>query len=229
MFDESHTQHMFTMEPLATRLQVVTNLSEGTVLLDGRPTGALKAGEFQLEPVPVGWHTLQVNSNDVASASLRFEAVAGRAPQDENCGGEGSPGRRGSNLGQEARLVSTGTGSVTLDGRPAGELTRDGLVLGNLGPGTHAVRLQAGREGLDYVIAAGDMPSLSVFMTANRDVGSLVVETRARTTSVCSWMASDGPVLRNKESFALIIFPFASTPFGWRSQGSRVPPRRKSL
>ena len=40
------------------------------------------------------------------------------------------------------------------------------------------MRLQAGRDGLDYVIATGDVPSLSVFMTANRDVGSLVVETR---------------------------------------------------
>ena len=179
MFDKSHTQHMFTMEPLATRLQVVTNLSEGTVLLDGRPTGALKAGEFQLEAVPVGRHTLQVNSKDVASASLRFEAVAGRAPQiEKTVEGKEVQAVAVSNLGQEARLVSTGTGSVTLDGRPAGELTRDGLVLGNLGPGTHAVRLQAGRDGLDYVIAVGDMPSLSVFMTANRDVGSLVVETR---------------------------------------------------
>ena len=177
--DRSNGELAFTLDPIPTKLQVVTNLNDGAVLLDGRAAGALKAGEFQLEPVPAGRHAVQVNSEDGVSALIRFEPVIGKLPQIEAAvEGKNVQTIAVSNLGPETRIVSTAHGSVTIDGRPVGQLTRDGLVVGNLGPGTHGLRVQAGRDTFDYVIATGDTPSVSVFLTANRDVGTLVVETR---------------------------------------------------
>jgi serine/threonine-protein kinase len=175
---KSPTPVRFFLTPLPSRLMVSTNFASGDVLLDGARAGALRNGEFDLEAVSTGTHELDVRSPD-GRAALRFEIAAGVPPKLVS-----SPSMMdtqgivvsGYASGAELRC-DCASGEVAIDGRTAGHLENGRFSVAALAPGTHQFRVTAPDGVRDSVIALQNDPSLNLVLAADRNIGTLVVET----------------------------------------------------
>lgn len=166
-----------TLVPLPMRLLVSANFTRGTVTLDGSEAGNLHNGEFVLDPVPEGTHSLQINGPE-GQAALRFEQTAGQPPKILSA----------PSVTETQAIVISGyaaaaeircdcaSGEVTVDGKPAGKLDAGHLALPSLATGTHQFRITAPDGIRDTVVALQDNPSVNLFLAADRNVGTLVVE-----------------------------------------------------
>ena len=168
----------FALAPLPSRLLVSTNFASGDVSLDGARAGALHNGEFDLEPVPAGTHSLDIRSPD-GRAALRFEAAAGEPPKIlANPSMMDTQGIVVSGYASGAELrCDCPAGEVAIDGRAAGHLENGRFAVAALAPGTHQFRVTAPDGVRDSVIALQNDPSLNVVLTADRNIGTLVIET----------------------------------------------------
>jgi hypothetical protein len=168
----------FALTPLPSRLLVSTNFASGDVSLDGAQTGSLRNGEFDLEPVPTGTHNLDVRSPD-GHAALHFEVAAGEPPKLlANPSMMDTRGIVVSGYASGAELrCDCATGEVTIDGRTAGHLENGRFGVAALAPGTHEFRVTAPDGVRDSVIAMQNDPSVNLVLVADRNIGTLVIET----------------------------------------------------
>ncbi len=119
--------------PVTTRLLVSANYTRGSVSFDGNAAGQLNNGEFVLDSVPAGTHTVEVRGPE-GSATVKFEQAAGQAPKLTS-----APSVKdtqalviaGSAAGAEVQC-DCASGDVMVDGKPAGRLDAGRLVLSRL-------------------------------------------------------------------------------------------------
>ncbi len=168
-----------TLQPLPSVVRINTNLAQGSATLDGRAAGALINGQLALNNVAAGKHSVKVTGPD-GDAELDFTVAPAQAPV------VGSSVRARnisvlvvSSLGGATHLDCNcaGTQNLVVDGRPFGELTAAGRMLGDLGEGVHELRLGSGDETHTASVKLGAAPVLEVFLNAERNAGTLVVET----------------------------------------------------
>jgi serine/threonine-protein kinase len=166
-----------TLVPLPARLSVGANFTKATISFDGTQLGQLRNGEFALDSVPEGAHKLDIHSSD-GQATLRFEYTAGQPPKIL------APP---SGIQIQAVVVSgyasaaevqcdCASGEVTLDGKSAGQLQDHRLALTSLSSGTHQLRVSAPDGIRESVVSLQDSPSINLYVAADLDVGTLVVE-----------------------------------------------------
>ena len=168
------------LAPLPEILQVNTNFPSGTVLLDSRRVGDLVNGSFLISRVLPGRHLLEVKGGGT-DFQARWLSESGSAPtlpgiieaKDLAATVVSSVGTRGriiSNQGSrpvkiDGSAVGSTTGSGTSVMAPEISLVGDGVR--NLEIGSQSTFLEVHRN-----------PALSVFLTLDRNVGTLFVETR---------------------------------------------------
>ncbi|HEY4360475.1 MAG TPA: protein kinase [Bryobacteraceae bacterium] len=164
--------------PVVTRLLVSANFTRGSVSFDGKEAGQLRNGEFVLASVPAGTHTVDVQGPE-GSATLKFEQGAGEGPKVLS-----APSVKdtqaivvtGSTAGAEVQCDCS-SGDVTVDGKPAGRLQGGHLTLAHLSLGTHQFRVTAPDGIRDSVASLQEDPAVNLFLAADRNAGTLVVET----------------------------------------------------
>ena len=167
------------LRPLAPAVQLFTDLGAGKVAMDGNPVGELKDGQLILASVPAGKHVLKLAGRTGGEATIPFESVPGALPLI------GGPVEAKdvvavlvSNFGSQAKVMcSCAPAKVQLDDRPAGNVGRDGLDLNNLTPGPHQLTLGEGKDQKKLVVDVGPAPAVMVFLSSNREVGTLVIMT----------------------------------------------------
>ena len=168
------------LAPLPARMLIGTNFSSGTVLLDSRPAGTLRNGELTVDPVQAGDHDVEIRSPD-GQASLKFSVAPAQPPQIQT-----PPQVKDAQV-----LVISGyaaqtnvrcdcqNGEVSVDGKSVGLLTQGQLAVGTLPVGTHEFRVTAADGTRQAVVALSDDPALNVFLMADRNTGTLIVEAGA--------------------------------------------------
>jgi serine/threonine-protein kinase len=178
--EKGHTPPAVNMalQALPLMLRVNSNFNEGRVWLDNRPAGSLQNGQLTLDHVQPGTHTLKAAGPD-GEGELTFSANPARVPVPS------SP-VRGSNifvlavssLAGSTRLDCNCAGPLKLaiDGRASGELSAAGRDLGELGEGVHELALGAGDDVRTLSVRLGAAPALEAFFNAERNTGTLVVE-----------------------------------------------------
>lgn len=169
------------MQALPLAVQVSTNFASGQVYVDGKQAGNLQDGQFTLRDMPFGKHELSIRSSD-AEAKLSFSAAPGQLP-----GLSGPVEAKGtdavvvSNLGRTAKVsCNSPNESLVLDGKTMGTIGAAGLELHNLE--ARSSELKVGSRSL--VVGIRPEPTVNIFLTSNRDVGMLVVETNVPDAEV---------------------------------------------
>jgi serine/threonine-protein kinase len=164
------------LRPVPARLEISTDLKAGRVALDGGAASELLGGQFALETVMPGKHSLSLESGH-SRVTLDFEYSPGLPPvfappavsEDLNVVLVAAGGSRG-------RLwASAAPVKAFLNGQPAGDLGPEGLDLPNL-PGAAA----------DLALGEGDkqwkrsidprVPGIQAFIASGANVGTLTVQ-----------------------------------------------------
>jgi len=168
-----------TLTPQGPRVTIFTDLTDGTVSLDDAPAGQIQGGGAQIANLSAGKHVLAVKGGD-STASIPIEISPGAAPK--LAGPIDAKNLRCfvvAGYGGEAQLFGNGTGyRVTLDGKPVGGLSTDGLPLQGLTPGTHELALDSAAGQHDRIVFESQ-PSASLYVSleASQNLGVLSVET----------------------------------------------------
>jgi tetratricopeptide (TPR) repeat protein len=168
-----------TLTPLGPRVAIFTDLTNGMLSLDDAAASAIQGGGAEIANLSPGKHVLSVKGGD-SSASIPIEIAPGAAPK--LAGSIDAKNLRCfvvAGFGGEARLFGNGTGyRVTLDGKPAGTLTADGMPLTGLAAGTHELALDSESGQHDrMVFESQPAATLYVSLGASQDLGWLTVET----------------------------------------------------
>lgn len=167
-----------TLQPLAQIVRLLTDLDAGKVLLDDQSVGELQEGQFVLDSVAPGKHTLKL-SGAHGGATIGFDVVPGAAPVISSpVATKELVAVLVSNFGGQASVqCSFGPVKVSLDGQPTGEVGPGGLNLNHLAPGTHELALGQGKDERKMLIEISPAPALTAFLKSDRNVGTLVVVT----------------------------------------------------
>ena len=166
------------LQPLPQSLRLFTDIEAGKVVLDDQPAGELQDGQFVLDNVAPGKHTLKV-SGSREEATVSFESAPGSAPVISGpLAAEEIVAVIVSNLGGKAHVQSTvAPVKLSLDGQPAGDVGPNGLDLNNITPGNHELKLGEGADERKMIIGIGSAPMLTAYLKSDKNVGTLVVET----------------------------------------------------
>ena len=166
------------LQPLSPSLRLFADLESGDVRLEGQPAGQLQDSQFAMDRIAPGEHSLQV-SNNGQTATVEFETGPGTMPVlTKATASHNLSVIAVSNLGGHARLISSSkTLQVGVDDQPLQAVGPDGLALDNLAPASHEFTFAEGSEQQKKVIEIGNAPTLTVYLSSNRNVGTLVVVT----------------------------------------------------
>ena len=115
------TQVNLTLEPQAQSLRIITDLDQGKVTIDGDPPADLQEGQYTLDRVLPGPHTVKVTGKN-GEASFSFEIADAKQPthhragdgsqSGRGCGGEhGEPGARAHQHGSHEAAGERAAGS----------------------------------------------------------------------------------------------------------------------
>jgi tetratricopeptide (TPR) repeat protein len=161
------------------RVTIFTDLAEGTVSLNDAAVGQIQGGGAQVPNLNPGKYLLAVKGGDSA-ATIPIEISPAAAPT--LTGAIDAKNARCfmvAGYGGNAQVYGSGTGyRVTLDGKPLGALTKDGLPLQNLSPGSHELVMDsdAGQhDRMDFE----SQPSATLYVSLGtaQNLGTLSVET----------------------------------------------------
>ncbi len=162
--------------PQLPELRVYTDLEKAKLTLDGNEVGELEGGQFSLDKLAEGQHALEIGDGtsqvkiSVASAPDSMPQIQG-ALETQNL--KAIVVTSGPQNGQV--LSSYGPIAASLDGKDIGSLSSTPLPLPGLASGTHDLDVGTGNDEKKISFQLSATPSLMVFLSADRDVGNLLV------------------------------------------------------
>jgi tetratricopeptide (TPR) repeat protein len=168
-----------SLSPQGPRVTIFTDLADGgTVSLDDAPAGQIQGGGAEVPNLNAGKHVLAVKGGD-STASIPVEISPGAAPT--LTGAIDAKNVRCflvAGYGGNARVYGSGTGyRVSLDGKPLGALTADGLPLLNLSPGSHELVMDSDAQHDRMDFESQPSATLYVSLGTAQNLGTLSVET----------------------------------------------------
>jgi serine/threonine-protein kinase len=176
--DEGPVRVTVALHPTGPLVQVATNLDHGDVLIDRGPAEALNNGQFRLQSLDPGRHSLRISGSD-SEAVIPFKIAEGKPPQIVSpVSTKNVTAAIVMSSGSSGQVVSSTSEpqSVAVDGTEVG-VTNDGsLALPNLPPGDHKIVLQHGKDSLKFSVPVTGSPSLYAFIALDRDIGTLIVQ-----------------------------------------------------
>ena len=193
---ESHNIHVaagaplpalsLALQPLPTTIHVNTNFNNGEVTLDGKKAGSLIQGSFEIPNVAPGEHKLRVSSEG-ADSEISFAAGVGNAPDIK--AQKPAPDISAfavSSIAGKARLVSNipDGAKVSIDDHATGSLAGGQQDLGTLAEGSHRIQIGEGEDATSHTVRVSSFPALDLFLSAESNVGILVVQSKIPAAAV---------------------------------------------
>jgi len=163
---------------IAPTLRLYTDLAAGTITFDNDAPRNLVDGEFQLDKLTPGQHSIRVEGKS-GSASFQFEVTGRNAPKII-----GVP--QASNAlavlvseqdGRGQLVTSAGKAQVMLDGKSAGEADAAGLELVGLGTTDHDLQVIHDNDRQRFVMTYTAAPVLTVYVKSDSNTGILTIVT----------------------------------------------------
>ena len=161
--------------PQLAGLRVVTDLEKAKLTLDGE-VGAMEEGQFSLDNLSEGQHSLEI-SEGTSQAKISVVSAHDSMPLVQGLEAKDLKAIVVSNGPQQGQIVSNYANPTPalLDGKGIGAISSAPLALPNLPPGTHDLDVGTGKDETKRTFEVGTAPALTVFLSADRNVGSLLV------------------------------------------------------
>ncbi|MEO8027132.1 MAG: PEGA domain-containing protein, partial [Bryobacteraceae bacterium] len=166
------------LEPLSQTLRLLTDLDAGKVAIDDQPAVELQEGQFILDKVPAGAHTVKLTAKG-SEATFTFESAPGKAPvltgpvQTKNLMGVVV-----SSFGSKAKVTTNaGPWKLALNGQAQGEVSPNGLDLQGFTPGVQEFVVNEGKDQKTMRESFGAAPLITAFFKSDQNVGTLIVAT----------------------------------------------------
>ena len=162
--------------PQLAELRIYTDLEKAKVTLDGNDVGGLEGGQFSLDNLSEGQHSLEISDGtyqakiSVSSAHYSMPLVQGPL-EAKNL--KVIVVTNGPQQGQV--LSSYGPLPASMDGQEIGTLSSTPLPLPSLGSGPHDLDVGKGKDEKKISFQVSTTPALTVFLSADRNVGNLLV------------------------------------------------------
>ncbi len=163
---------------LTAQAQTLRILSDvgGKVSMDGKPAGDIQEGQFIIDRVPLGAHTIAVTGPS-GDASFAFLSEAGKAPKIT------TPATARNLLavlvagsGNQARLhTSSGPLKMQLDGQAKGDVNPAGVDVNDLSAGEHDLLVGEGKDAKKIILSFAQTPMLTAYLKSDVNAGFLVV------------------------------------------------------
>jgi hypothetical protein len=162
--------------PQLAGIRVITDLENAKVTLDGNEVGALEGGLFSLDNLSDGKHSLEI-SDGTSEAKISVESAHDSMPLIQGpLEVKNLKAMVVTNGPQQGQVVSSyGPVPASMDGKEIGAISSAPLELPNLLPGTHDLVVGTGKDERTVSFQVGTAPALTVFLSADRNVGNLLV------------------------------------------------------
>jgi hypothetical protein len=165
------------LEPQPQMLRILTDLPQGQVVLDDRPPAELQDGQFTVNDVQPGKHTVKISSNG-AEASFPVEIVAAQQPAVAGpVTAKNLIAVLVSSMGNNARLVTNNPAKLALNGQPQSDANSAGVDLSGFRPGVNQIAVGEGKDQHVLAESFGPAPMLTVFLKSDLNIGTLIVST----------------------------------------------------
>ncbi len=166
------------LDPQPQSVRVLTDLDSGKITIDDQPPADLQDGQFVLEKVQPGTHTIKVTSK-TGEASFTVELADAKQPQVS-----GPVTARNlvallvASMGSKARVITNGgPWKLSLNGQPQADATPAGEDLNNFQPGVDEIVVGEGRDQRNMKESFGPAPMLTAFLKSDLNVGTLIIST----------------------------------------------------
>jgi serine/threonine-protein kinase len=162
--------------PQLAGLRVITDLENAKLSLDGNEVGALEGGQFSLDNLSQGQHTLEI-SDGTSEAKISVATAHDSMPLIQGpLEAKNLKAIVVTNGPQQGQVLSSyGPLPGSMDGKEIGAVSPAPLELPNLLPGTHDLDVGTGKDERKVSFQVSTAPALTVFLSADRNVGSLLV------------------------------------------------------
>ena len=167
-----------TLTPQAQTVRILTDLDQGKVVFDDQPPADLQEGQFILDSVAPGPHTLKITGRN-SEASFGFEIDAAKQPVVTGpVAARNLMGVIVSSLGSQARVVTTsGPMKLALNGQAQADAGPAGVDLTGFQPGVDEIVVGDGKDARNVKESFGPSPMLTAFFKSDLNIGTLIVST----------------------------------------------------
>jgi hypothetical protein len=155
----------------------------GQVTVDDQPPGEVQDGQFVVDNVKPGPHTVKIVAKG-GEASFSFETAEAKAPTITGATAKNLLAVVVASFGNTARLAtSAGPLKLTLNGQPQGDASPGGVDLQGFQPGSAEIAVGEGPTQKTLQETFGPAPALTVFLRPEKvgasmgDLGTLLVVT----------------------------------------------------
>ena len=165
------------LEPQPQMLRILTDLPQGQVVVDDQPPAELQDGQFVMNNMQPGKHSVKVLSKG-AEASFPVEIAAAQQPAVA-----GPVTARNliavlvSSRGNSARVVTNSPAKLALNGQPQADANPSGVDLSGYRPGVNQIAVGEGKEQHVLAESFGPAPMLTAFLKSDLNIGTLIVST----------------------------------------------------
>jgi hypothetical protein len=165
------------LQPRAQMLRILTDLAQGKVIVDGQPPAELQDGQFVINNVEPGMHTVKVMSKN-GEASFTVETAAANPPAIAGpVTAKNLLAVLVSSLGSKARVVTNHPMKLALNGQPQADATPAGVDLSGFQPGVDEIVVGEGQDQHSMSESFGPAPMLTAFLKSDLNIGTLIVST----------------------------------------------------
>jgi len=165
-----------TLEPQPQSLRVLTDLPQGTVAIDDQPPQNLQDGQFVMDGVKPGMHTLKLASR-IGEAQFSFDMQNGAAPKlTSPVAAKNLFAMLVTSIGNHARVTtSSGPMKLVANGQAESDVTTEGVDLKNYQNGVMEFVVGEGKDQKNVKENYGPAPALTAFFKSDQNIGTLIV------------------------------------------------------
>jgi hypothetical protein len=167
-----------TLAAMLPSVRILTDLDQGKIAFDDQPPADLQEGQFILDKVAPGQHTVKLTGK-TGDASFSFEIVEAKPPAVT-----GAVTARNliavlvSSFGSQAHVVTnSGPLKLTVNGQPEGDAGPGGVDLKSFQPGVDELVVGEGKDQRNMKESFGPAPMLTAFLKSDLNIGTLIVST----------------------------------------------------